>query len=126
MLPKPQDGPSSGLELEIRVAVSAPIGFNLRAPPIRICPWPRAVLGASMPEASVDEDRDPGSNERYVGPAACAGQGYVDSVAQSKCTEGRAQSDLAWRVASSSCLHSATDVCRRGPRPGDLLVRFRL
>lgn len=63
-----------------------------------------------MPEASVDEHRDPGSNECYVSPATCTGQSDVDSVTQSKGPESLTQSYLTWRVASPSCLHSAANV----------------
>ena len=39
---------------------------DLRAPPVGVCLRPRHVIGARVPEAAVDEDRDPLAREEDI------------------------------------------------------------
>lgn len=82
MRPESQDRPASRPELDIRVTVPKSIAFDLRPPPSRVRFRPRAVRRATVPEASVYENRDLGSDEGNIGPTARAGQRDVNSVSQ--------------------------------------------
>lgn len=66
MLPEPQNGPSGRCETAICLSVPLHIGPELRVPPIGIGLWCSRVLGASMPEASIDENHELLSGEYDV------------------------------------------------------------
>ncbi len=57
MLPDPNDRPTGRPELLIRVSVAKYVGVKLLAPPLVVGFRGGAMLRASVPEASVDEDR---------------------------------------------------------------------
>src|SRR5262249_31073062 len=121
VLPKSEHFPPCGPQLDVRVAVAAPICLDLRTPPICIGLWPGSVLGTAMPKAPIDENGNFRPREGHVCPAAWAWKRYVDPVTQAKSTQRGAQADLAGRIAPSSRLHSAANICRRRLRSRRLL-----
>lgn len=59
-----------------------------------------------MPEASIDEDDEPGTDEHDVGSSAHARQDLpIDSEAKSACVKDSSQSDLGGGVALAGHLH---------------------
>lgn len=70
VLPDAHDGPASLDERAINQTVSRNVALELRLPVLRVGPGVGRVLGAPMPEAPVDEDRDPGAREYDIGPHA--------------------------------------------------------
>jgi hypothetical protein len=63
VLPYPNDGPTHFDQLAVGIAVSGDIGDDLRAPPIGIVLWPSAMVGTTVPETSIDENRRPRSGK---------------------------------------------------------------
>jgi hypothetical protein len=99
MLPDSDGNPSSLDERGVGLAVAADIRFNLVAPKFCIPLWPRRMLRAAMPKATIDEHCDPGSAEDNVGVAPMAiERSLVDSVAKATCMERGSQPDLGLSV----------------------------
>jgi hypothetical protein len=63
VLPDPKNMPAVRDQLGIVPAVALDVPLELREPVRRVCSRTDAVLRALMPEASVDEDRDPLARE---------------------------------------------------------------
>ena len=63
--PHPQDAPPLRRQSVVGPPVSLAIGLDLLAPPLGVSLWPSPMLGASMPEAAIDEDSNAflGKNE---------------------------------------------------------------
>jgi hypothetical protein len=66
VLPNADHGPTKGFERDIGLLISAAVGPNLLSPPSRVRFGRHAVIGAPMPEASVDEHNDAGTREHDV------------------------------------------------------------
>lgn len=69
VLPGTDDQPPRFLETLIAPAIPGDVGVELGAPPIGIRLGRHGVLWTTVPEAAIDEDRDPGSGEGDVGAA---------------------------------------------------------
>ena len=83
VFPDPDDLPTSPSQLRIGISVSAPIGLDLLTPEVSIAGGPGCVLGAAVPEASIDEDGHPWSWERNVDAPAFVGQNWgIHSVTE--------------------------------------------
>jgi hypothetical protein len=67
MFPYPLDGPARGSELFIDPLVAFAIDLQLPDPELRVLRRRSIMLGASVPEAAVDEDRDLRAREHDVG-----------------------------------------------------------
>ena len=113
VLPDPNDGPTLRFESCVRIGVAAPVALDLRPPPLGVLLRPGAVLGAPVPEAPVDEDRNPKPGKGDVGAAPEVRQGIVDPKAEPAAVEQRAKSGLCSGVPLSLRLH-ATQGIRRG------------
>lgn len=68
MLPHAHDGPSCGLEGSRLALIAIAVDGELGRPIAGVGAWTRAVLGASVPEAAIDEDEDRPAREDHIGP----------------------------------------------------------
>jgi hypothetical protein len=84
VLPEAEHLPPGRHQSRVGVAVTRDVAEDLLPPPNRVDLRPRYVHWAGVPEAPVDEDRDPCADEREIRPAAGAGQRLVDPIAQAK------------------------------------------
>jgi hypothetical protein len=66
VFPCPDDEPSRLLEAYLGSTVTLDVGVELGAPPLGICLGRDRMLGTAVPEAAVDEDRDPGTGEGNI------------------------------------------------------------
>lgn len=83
MGPVPEDEPAGGTETTVCVDVTSAIRADLRVPVRGVGLDLMTVLRASVPEASVDEDRNPAPGEDQVRSAWQGGKWPgVDSVPQ--------------------------------------------
>jgi hypothetical protein len=80
MLPHPYGRPAGRSKALVGVAVPAHVAFDLLSPPTGIALRARAVLGAPMPEASVDEYRDPCGREQQVSTASHPWENGINAV----------------------------------------------
>src|SRR4051812_13108616 len=81
VLPDPQYVPAQTLENHVRVAVARLSPLDLPAPPLLIGDGAYAVLGAAVPEATVDEHRQSGAGEGDVdGPPSVRRKGQLYPV----------------------------------------------
>ena len=69
VLPSADDQPSRLPETLIVPAIPGDVSIKFGAPPVGICLWCHGVFWTIVPEAAIDEDRDPGSSKRDVGAA---------------------------------------------------------
>jgi hypothetical protein len=67
VLPHAKDTPSLRRQRGIDRSVAAHVSFEFRKPVIRVGPRRRSMLRAPVPEATVDEDREPGACEDHIG-----------------------------------------------------------
>lgn len=74
MLPDSNTDPTGVGQSLIGVVVSGTIGCDLVGPESGVRRCRRVVLGAAVPEAPVQEDRDPGRREDHVGRPPQASQ----------------------------------------------------
>src|SRR4051794_9147798 len=99
--------PVSSPQEPVRIAVPGDVGFELVGPPLRVRFGSRAMSRASVPETTVDEDRDAGACEDDVGATTHAGDDYaVDSVAQPQAVKFSPKRHLGLGVSSGLPLHS--------------------
>src|SRR5687768_13185424 len=79
MFPNADDTPALLAKPCIRVPVTLPVAFKLRAPPVAILPRPRCVVGAHVPEATVYEHGDTTRYEDHVRSAPRTRKAIVDA-----------------------------------------------
>ena len=105
MLPHSNYCPPEFAESFVDKTISHSIPLQLGAPVIHVRPWDVTVFGASMPEAPVNEDRQPLTGKRDIGTNPSTPSRDVDQqiLAESKSTpvEERPQSDLRARIPGS-------------------------
>jgi hypothetical protein len=93
VFPKPEHAPSRSSEARIGVAIANNVRLDLLAPPLGIGFWPRGVIRAPVPEASIHEDCHAQAREHNVGPPTQPGQHLaVYEKAQSHPVQPRTQS----------------------------------
>lgn len=111
MFPHPDHAPT-GLGQRLVVAtVPSNVEVELRSPPLPVCRWEVPVLGACMPEASVDEYRDPPAREHDVGLASDPSHwSMINPEAKPAPMQLAAEGELGTSVAAAVGLH-------RRPRP---------
>lgn len=86
MLPDPDYGPAGRRESLIRIPVALDIPCEFGSPPGPVGLWQRRVVGARVPEASVNEDGDPSAGESDVSASAAKAvdvNAVIDPIAQS-------------------------------------------
>ena len=66
VLPDPQDPPPGGTQCGVSVTVPGTVQVDLPAPPFGVRLRRHVVVRAAVPEAPVDEDREPGAGEGDV------------------------------------------------------------
>ena len=59
MFPDPNDDPADGTQVGTDLSITLLVAGDLRTPPVRVSLRPRHVIGAPVPEASIDKNRDP-------------------------------------------------------------------
>ena len=102
VLPEPKDGPSVFEQQCGDPLIPSPIPGDLRGPKIGIAFGYCVVFGASVPEASIYEDRYPGTGEHQIRPQASViwQRRVVNPVAESCCVSQPADSQFGLSVPS--------------------------
>ncbi len=116
VLPEAEDRPSRFPQGSVRVPVPRDIGGDLLGPERLVRRGRRVVLRAAVPEAPVDEDRDPWPAENQVGRAPQARQRpRIHAVSQAESMDRRAQPELRSRIPAPVRLHGPANPGRRRP-----------
>lgn len=120
MFPDADDFPAGVVEALVGVGVAAFVGFDFGSPEVGGgAGGGSVVLGAAVPEASVEEDGDFGSGEDEVGGAADIFDGACgDSVAQSECVNGGSKGSFGASIAAAVGAHDRAGVGGGCPRVG--------
>lgn len=107
MLPEPQDSPPFLLESPGRVEIPLAVSLDLRTPVGSICPRRDEVLGAAVPETTVDEHCDPPPGKHDVGSSAAvrSERRVVDAVAEACGMEESPDGELRTSVSADVALH---------------------
>ena len=106
VLPDAEDGPSEGGQMSVGLAVSFDVPCKFGRPPRAVVRGCRLVLGASVPEAAVDEHCDLGAGEKDVSTApGHAWEGMVDAISEPESVEFAAQQQLRFGVACGLARH---------------------
>ena len=107
MLPSPDDQPSVPAEAFLRAAVPGDVRVEFGPPPLGVCLRGHGVIGASVPEAAVDEDRDAGPGQGNVGPAGqCP---HVDAVTKPSPMQFPAEGEFRLGSRRPQSRHEAAD-----------------
>lgn len=130
VFPGPDDLPTSLSQLRVGISVSAPIGLDLPTPEVCIAGGPGCVLGAAVPEATIDEDGHPSSGEGNVDAPAFVGQDWgIHSVTEATRVQRSPDLHLGRRASSPDLLHPTTGFSRRwlhrlrvGPSEGQAAI----
>lgn len=122
VLPHPHDTPTEALQLQRLPPVAIDVDPQLRRPMIASGPWADIVQGAAVPEASVDEDRQPSPGEHDIRPAH---RGRSENAkSQTGRPERRAQPPLRTGVPPSNAGHLLRAGKRTARRHADLGSRL--
>lgn len=106
MLPYTDHLPARSLEAEIRVPIAPNVRLDFFAPPIRVGLGPRAMLRASVPKTTVEEDSDPLCQKGDVyGSSASLDELAVQSEAKTPSMQFRAQGSFAQVVTLRRSRH---------------------
>ena len=68
VFPVAKDEPPGGKEVIVGLTIPHLVAVDLVSPVSGVCLWLAIVVGAAMPEATIDEDNDPGAPENDVRP----------------------------------------------------------
>jgi len=109
VLPHSDDGPSFGHQRRIGSSIASNVRIELVSPPFAVGLRHGSMLGASMPEASIDHDDHPRRSKDDIGPNARDRLDTgIDAISHSSPMQLPAQRHL-WRRISPSCvLHPQT------------------
>jgi hypothetical protein len=100
VLPDTHNLPTRTSQSCIRVAVAGAIRLYLCPPPFGIRLRPRCVFGTTVPEAAVDEHREPRPDEHYIRLPPRGGIGTdMYAVSKAEAVEARPQRSLWGGVA---------------------------
>jgi hypothetical protein len=117
VLPNPHDTPTSHGESSVRIRVTVAVRLDLRLPERAVALGHRSVLGTSVPEATIDEDRDPRWAKHHIGPPAHSGDDRpMESIPQTEAAKLCPQLKLGSGVTLSSRCHSRERGRRRRRR----------
>jgi len=115
VLPEPEDQPVGLGEDPVRVLVPSDIGLELVFPLSSVHTGAGRMIGASVPEAAVDEHGDPFPRKEKVGSASTEhGEGVVDSVPKAESMNMTSDSHLTGGVSASRALHPEAHFRRAG------------
>mgnify|MGYP001227613457 CR=1 FL=1 len=121
MLPDPDDLPTVVVENPVGFLVTFHVPLDLGLPEVGVGPRSDVMLRTAVPEASVDEDRDPCCAEDEVRcPAEILYRSGIDSEAEAEPVHKRPDPQLRGCVASSVPLHGLS--CSLGGSPGGCRV----
>lgn len=111
VLPEPEHSPSLCLQQSRRVRIALSVGLELRSPPVCVVLRRNRMGGATVPEATVDEDGHLGAWECDVdGPSGTSGNGELDAIAQSHREEFASKGQLRRSVAPGLGDHPGPDL----------------
>ena len=116
VLPEPQYRPARVAQLGVVSLIPRAVPLQLRHPPHSVGPWPGAVCGTPMPEAAVDEHRQPETREKHVHATGDTLWPSVLEEPETASVKGRPQPQLRCRIAAPVPLHRAAHRGRGGPR----------
>lgn len=116
MLPESQHHPTGVIQSRSRLSVTALVALQLRQPIVRIRLRHHEVFRASVPEAPIDEHRDPATREHNVCRSSkCRFGTEVCSVPQSARVQERPHGPLRDRILRAVRDHGGSSVSVRGP-----------
>lgn len=119
MLPESDDVPSCVAQVVVGLAIALEIASQFGFPPGGVVGGLCSVLGAGVPEATVDEHCDPSACEEDVSsPARQPRQRRIDPEPPPAGMQEAAQGNLGLGVASALTAHSGADLLRG---PGQVL-----
>ena len=84
MLPDAKDCPSLPLKRGGLASIAVLVGLQLGSPEVVVALWHRAVLGAGMPEAAINEYGKPSSGEDDVGSDVLVLKSNAEVLAESQ------------------------------------------
>lgn len=117
VLPYPDDFPAELTEDAVCVAVTRLIGGEFGLPPLAVRVRPRPMFGASVPEASIHKDGDPGAAERDIdGPTSLTRHRISHSISQSAGMQFPPERNFSCGVSALRSAHPSRDRGRRGTR----------
>ena len=106
MLPDADNGPLSSPEFNVVPAVASNVSRELGIPVVRVRSRSDAVVGATVPEAAVDEDRGACGGEYDVRAAADSRLGTnTDPIPHTSLVEFGTEAYLGPRIRSLVALH---------------------
>lgn len=95
VLPEPEHSPPLSLQQSRRARVTLSIGLEFRLPPVRVVLRRNGVGGATVPEATIDEDRQLCMRKCDIdGPPRESGNGELDAIAKAHCEEFASEGQL--------------------------------
>jgi hypothetical protein len=116
VLPNPYNGPACFRELPVSVLVTLPIASDLRTPEVLVDLGRAQVIGASVPEATIEKGSHFGAGEDEIRcPAQLRYRSNIDSVPQSEGVGGRAESAFWPGISPAICLHNRPACLGGGP-----------
>jgi DNA (cytosine-5)-methyltransferase 1 len=120
VLPDANHLPACVAKHAIGIAVPRHVAGQLLRPPLTVVARARRVLGTTVPEATVDEDRHVARSEGQVGsPTRQAWQRVIDSIAVSQVMQSTSQFEFRFGVAPRLSRHPHRRLrSRREHRPG--------
>lgn len=115
VLPEPQDRPAVRQEDVVRPPIACDVRAKFRLPPLGIALGERAMFGAQVPEAAVDEYGDPSFLPADIHSETLTAQGTeIDSISDPGGMENASDSELASRIAPPLAAHVSSDGRGRG------------
>lgn len=108
MLPHAYDLPAGVLKAFVGVTVTSHVATELLAPPVAVALRQRPVFRTSMPETSIDENRNPSAREYEIRAATpeFRERRNVDPVPQPPLMEFAPKGELWIRVPTSLRFHT--------------------
>lgn len=117
MLPDSKAYPASLFKVPIGIDVPRPVASDLISPEIGVRHRGRVMLRATMPEAAIEEDSDPGLRKHKVSGSPEAFDGTRRHlIAKAQCVDCRAKGHFGPGVPALVGLHTCPGARRGGPR----------
>lgn len=118
VFPDSYDSPAGLAEGRVNGFIAVPVTLHLALPVLAIPSRSAVVIRATVPEASIDEDRHHRAREDHVGSAPQPGKrSHTDPVAKPDVVRGSADGQLRGCVSAAVALHGASRCRRARPRP---------
>lgn len=118
MLPDVKSNPAQSLQLIVTSSIPGDVRVEFVGPPFPVVLWRGAVIGATMPETTIDEDRNTSPGERDV---RFAGEGLeVGPIAEAAIVQLPPECHLRAGIPAGHGAHLAADYLAQRRRPSAL------